>query len=113
MYSRTYNNKIDADDRGRVMRVRFLVLGLLSISHDEAQVVLQPSRPTTLLAALLLHPNEVVPVNFLYRAMWGERLPTTARATLQTYVSRLRRLFVKFGLPDNLLETMPRGYRLA
>lgn len=95
------------------MRVRFLVLGFLSIADDHEEVVLPRSRPATLLSALLLHHDEIVPVDYLHRAIWGDRLPTTARATLHTYVSRLRRLFVKFGLPADLIRTMPSGYRIT
>lgn len=96
------------------MGAQFLVLGLLGIADDNNErVVLPPSRSATLLAALLLAPNEVVPVGYLKRVIWGDRLPTTARATLQTYVSRLRALFGKFGLSRELIETVPGGYRLG
>ncbi|MFJ9853448.1 BTAD domain-containing putative transcriptional regulator [Streptomyces sp. NPDC101150] len=84
----------------------------MSIADDREEVVLSPSRPATLLSALLLHHDEIVPVDQLHRAMWGDRLPTTARASLQTYISRLRRLFTKFGLPTDLIQTVPGGYRI-
>ena len=44
-----------------------------------------------LLAALLLRPGRAVPADTLVEAVWGPRPPPTAAATLQSYVSRLRR----------------------
>ncbi len=95
------------------MHVRFLVLGMLSISNHREEIVLRPSRSATLLSALLLNYDEIVPVDDLNRAIWGDRLPSTAKSTLQTYISRLRRLFTGYGLPGDLIQTVPSGYRLS
>ncbi|MEV0279241.1 BTAD domain-containing putative transcriptional regulator [Streptomyces sp. NPDC050610] len=84
----------------------------MSISDGESTVALPPSKPTTLLAAMLLRPGAVVSTEFLQRAVWGENPPATAKATLHTYVMRLRRLFAKFGISNDAIETMPGGYRL-
>ncbi|MEV0264630.1 BTAD domain-containing putative transcriptional regulator [Streptomyces sp. NPDC050617] len=84
----------------------------MSISDGESTVALPPSKPTTLLAAMLLRPGAVVSTEFLQRAVWGETPPATAKATLHTYVMRLRRLFAKFGISNDAIETMPGGYRL-
>ncbi|MFH8980600.1 AfsR/SARP family transcriptional regulator [Streptomyces varsoviensis] len=84
----------------------------MSISDGESTVALPPSKPTTLLAAMLLRPGAVVSTEFLQRAVWGEAPPATAKATLHTYVMRLRRLFAKFGISNDAIETMPGGYRL-
>ena len=92
---------------------RFLVLGPLSIADDTTEVVLQPSKPATLLAALLLHPGEMVSVEFLQRRIWGEEQPSTAKAALQTCVLRLRRLFAKYGVAGDVIEAIPGGYRIA
>ncbi|MFI1801095.1 BTAD domain-containing putative transcriptional regulator [Streptomyces sp. NPDC020379] len=91
---------------------RFSVLGLMSISRGGELVVLPDSKPTTLLAALLLRPGEVVSSDYLQRAVWGDEPPITARATLHTCVLRLRRLFSKFGIADDAITTLPGGYRL-
>ena len=45
----------------------------------------------TVLASLLLHPNQVVPAEDLIDQVWGEGPPDTARKTLQGYVTHLRR----------------------
>jgi DNA-binding SARP family transcriptional activator len=91
----------------------FRILGPLSIADGGECVLLQPSKPTILLAALLLSPNAVVGVEALQRAVWGERLPVTARAALQTCVLRLRQLFVKYGISGTTIETVPGGYRIV
>jgi DNA-binding SARP family transcriptional activator len=92
--------------------VRFSVLGPVSISDGSQVVVLQSAKPITLLAAMLLRPNQVVSVEFLQRALWNEYAPDTAKATLQTYILRLRRTFQNFGFRDDIIETVPGGYRL-
>ncbi|MCH0538183.1 winged helix-turn-helix domain-containing protein [Streptomyces sp. MUM 203J] len=93
--------------------MRFQLLGPLSISDGPDTVVLQPSRPTSLLAALLLHANSVVSAEYLQRAIWGEEQPATAKAALQTCVLRLRRLFVKHGVDETPIEAVPGGYRIT
>lgn len=92
---------------------RFLVLGPLSIADDATTVVLQPSKPATLLATLLLHPGTMVSVEFLQRRIWGEEQPSTAKAALQTCVLRLRRLFAKYGVAPDAIEAIPGGYRIT
>lgn len=92
---------------------RFLLLGPLGVTDGRDVIVLQPSKPANLLAALLLHPNSVVSVDFLQRVVWGEERPVTAKAALHTCVQRLRQLFAKYGIAGNLIEAVPGGYRIA
>jgi DNA-binding SARP family transcriptional activator len=94
-------------------RTRFLVLGPLSIADDTTSVVLQPSKPATLLATLLLNPGTMVSVEFLQRRIWGEEQPSTAKAALQTCVLRLRRLFARYGVSADAIEAIPGGYRMT
>lgn len=91
----------------------FLLLGPLSISAGETLEVLQPSKPATLLAMLLMHPNTVVSVDALLRAVWDDEPPATAKAALHTCVLRLRRLFAKYGVSGGDIEAVPGGYRIA
>lgn len=91
----------------------FLLLGPLSVSAGEALEVLQPSKPATLLAMLLMQPNTVVSVNALLRAVWDDEPPGTAKAALHTCVLRLRRLFTKYGVSGGDIEAVPGGYRIA
>ncbi|MFE4582856.1 AfsR/SARP family transcriptional regulator [Streptomyces chartreusis] len=93
--------------------MRFQLLGPLSLTDGQDSVVLAPSRPTNLLASLLLHANSVVCTDYLLRAVWGEVQPATSKAALQTCVLRLRRLFVKHGVTQIPIEAMPGGYRIT
>jgi DNA-binding SARP family transcriptional activator len=90
---------------------RFLILGALTISDGNESVVLRPSKPATLLAALMLRPNDVVSVISLQRALWGDHPPANARTMLHTCVLRLRRLLADFGIAAHAIETVPGGYR--
>ena len=60
------------------------------------------------LAALLTHTNSVVSTGRLLEYLWGDDPPSTAVATLHTYISRLRRLTG----PEALLTRRP-GYQLT
>ncbi|MFE9649590.1 BTAD domain-containing putative transcriptional regulator [Streptomyces sp. NPDC006365] len=93
--------------------MRFRILGPLSITDGSDAAVLQPSKPTVLLAVLLLHANTVVSVEYLQRAIWGEEQPVTARAALQTCVLRLRQLFTRHGVIETPVEAVPGGYRIT
>ncbi|WP_437109138.1 BTAD domain-containing putative transcriptional regulator [Streptomyces scopuliridis] len=84
----------------------------MSIAEGHDVVVLKPSKPSSLLAALLIHPGSVVSTGYLLRALWDEDQPATARAALQSCVLRLRRLFVKYGVTRNVIEAVPGGYRM-
>ncbi len=92
--------------------LRFSVLGPVSVSDGGRTVVLQASKPVCLLAAMLLRPNRVLSVEFLQNAVWDDRAADTSKATLQTYILRLRRIFREFGAGVGVIETVPGGYRL-
>jgi DNA-binding SARP family transcriptional activator len=93
--------------------VRFSVLGAVGIADGPHSVPLRPSKPTALLAALLVRPNQTASIAFLTGAVWDGPAADSAKATLQVYILRLRRLFQKFGIDDSLIETVPSGYRFA
>ncbi|MFH9395836.1 BTAD domain-containing putative transcriptional regulator [Streptomyces sp. NPDC017556] len=93
--------------------MRFRLLGPLALADGPDTVVLQPSKPANLLAALLLHANSTVSAEYLQRAVWGEEQPVTARAALQTCVLRLRRLFAKHEVTGASIEAVPGGYRIT
>jgi DNA-binding SARP family transcriptional activator len=59
-----------------------------------------------LLAALLLH-GEGVPADRLIEDLWGEEAPSSAKASLQNFVSQLRRT-----IGNDVLLTRPSGYVL-
>ncbi|ACU73073.1 transcriptional regulator, SARP family [Catenulispora acidiphila DSM 44928] len=99
-------------DRPDRITVRFTVLGPVSIDDGAQTVILPTAKPVSLLAAMLLRPNRVVPVDYLQNAVWGENAADTTKATLQAYILRLRRIFRKFGADDTIIQTLPGGYRL-
>jgi tetratricopeptide (TPR) repeat protein/DNA-binding SARP family transcriptional activator len=68
------------------------------------------------LAALLVDAGRVVPVDTLIDRVWGEAVAEQSRATLQVYVSRIRRLLGQFSECDPLSAQLSRvsgGYLLA
>ncbi|MBO0609088.1 AfsR/SARP family transcriptional regulator [Myceligenerans salitolerans] len=66
-------------------------------------------RPLALLAVLALSPGEPLPAETLTDRLWDPQdLPARPRATLQTYVARLRG-----ALGAEVVETVRTGYRLA
>ncbi|MFE5486144.1 BTAD domain-containing putative transcriptional regulator [Streptomyces sp. NPDC056527] len=92
--------------------MRFQLLGPLSITDGRDVVVLPPAKPTSLLAALLVRPGEVVPTSRLRQAVWGEEQPATAKAALQSCVLRLRRLFAKYDIEAQAVVAVAGGYLL-
>ncbi|MGP4101894.1 AfsR/SARP family transcriptional regulator [Nonomuraea sp. KM90] len=70
--------------------VRFSVLGPLSVVRHGTRVAVPGGKMRTLLAALLLRPNQVVPSDRLAERLWGRDLPRDPRRVLQTSVVRLR-----------------------
>jgi DNA-binding SARP family transcriptional activator len=71
--------------------LQFRVLGPLEVLVDGTPARLGGPRQRALLALLLVHANEVVPVARLVDEVWGDDPPVTAGNVLQTYVSQLRK----------------------
>ena len=69
--------------------VEFGVLGPLQVNGSDVTLA---GKLRVVLAALLLHANQVVPVDALVDALWDDAPPSSARTTLQGYVRRLRQL---------------------
>jgi DNA-binding SARP family transcriptional activator/Flp pilus assembly protein TadD len=92
----------------------FRILGPLEASENGRVLPLGAPKERVLLASLLLRANRVVATDRLIEVLWGAFPPDTARATLQTYVLRLRRaLQPSRGAPSPpLIATRPPGYVL-
>ncbi|WCN81191.1 AfsR/SARP family transcriptional regulator [Micromonospora sp. LH3U1] len=88
--------------------MRFGILGPLRVGGGESTVT--AGRDRIVLAMLLLRAGRLVPVDELIDALWEERPPATARAQLQTCVSRLRRRLAELGLAPEIIVTDPAGY---
>src|SRR5262245_62125176 len=92
--------------------MRFSILGPLQIRAGNTSVTVAAARERILLAMLLLHENQLVPVRLLISALWDVDPPSTARAQVHSCVSRLRRLLRQVGVSEDLIVTEPAGYRI-
>src|SRR5690348_18462796 len=73
-------------------QVEFRVLGPLQVLIDSEPLLVRAGRQRALLVSLLLRAGTSVSVDELAANVWGDAPPARARATLQTYVMRLRQL---------------------
>ena len=96
--------------------MQFRILGPLEVLDGQRRVELGRPKQRALLAVLLVHANQVVTLDRLIEELWGEQAPAQATASLQAYVSNLRRALE----PDRPARTLPRvlvtqppGYRLV
>jgi DNA-binding SARP family transcriptional activator len=91
--------------------MEFGILGPVEVRVDGRIVAVTASKPRTLLAALLVHANEVVAATRLIDLLWGESPPAGAKATLQSHVLQLRRLLAVHGQDGGgVLLTRSPGY---
>jgi DNA-binding SARP family transcriptional activator len=94
----------------------YAVLGPLEVRCGGVVLDLGGAKQRAVLALLLADANRVVPVDRLIWLLWGEEAPNRATATLQAYVSHLRRLLEPDRAPraePRVLLTRPPGYLLA
>ena len=87
--------------------MEFRILGPLEVVEDGRPVSLERRRMRALLAYLLLHANELVSADRLIDEVWGPEPPKTAGASLQNYVSRLRK-----AIGPETIASQPPGYVL-
>jgi DNA-binding SARP family transcriptional activator len=87
--------------------MEFRILGPLEVVEDGRRVPLDRRRMRALLAFLLLHANELVSADRLIDEVWGPEPPKTAGASLQNYVSRLRK-----AIGADAVVSQPPGYVL-
>jgi DNA-binding SARP family transcriptional activator len=96
--------------------VQFRLLGPLEAQDRERRVELGRPKQRVVLAVLLVHANQVVSVDRLIEELWGAEPPPQAAASLQTYVSNLRRALEPgrpARAPSRMLVSQPPGYRLV
>ncbi|SDN35963.1 AfsR/SARP family transcriptional regulator [Allokutzneria albata] len=91
----------------------FRVLGPVEITTGTGVVQVGSRGARTLLAVLLLEVNQVVPVAHIEDVLWEHNPPSSGRTIMQSYVSRLRKLFAEIA-PNGEVEivTRPPGYLL-
>ena len=88
--------------------MQFRVLGPLEVDAGSGPIPLGGPKQRAVLAHLLLHPNQLVPSGALIDELWGDEPPETARNTLQTYMSHLRK-----ALGEGRLVWRSPGYVLS
>ena len=96
--------------------VQFRLLGPLEAQDGARRVELGRPKQRVLLAVLLVHANQVVSLDRLIEELWGAEPPPQAAASLQTYVSNLRRALEPgrpARAPSRALVSQPPGYRLV
>ena len=89
------------------------VLGPLEIVGRERRERLGSGSQRTILGVLIARRGEVVSPDALIEAVWGARPPASARTSLHSHISRLRRTLAAID-PDgvDLVTSAPGGYRL-
>ena len=89
----------------------FRLLGALEVSAGGVAADLGPPKQRALLAILVLHVGEIVPIDRLIELLWGDSPPRTANHSIQIYVSDLRKAFEALGA-KGVLSTRSPGYQL-
>ena len=90
--------------------LEFALLGSLEVTAAGRTVALVGSRVKSLLAILLVNANHVVSTDRLADELWAGRPPGAATATLQAYVSELRKALAEAtGRPAPIATVRP-GY---
>jgi DNA-binding SARP family transcriptional activator/ABC-type glycerol-3-phosphate transport system substrate-binding protein len=83
------------------------VLGPVGVFEGGRQLPLGGRRQRSVLAGLAVHVGDAVSTERLIDLVWGESPPPSARKSLQTYVSRLRRT-----VGDDAIQGRADGYAL-
>lgn len=84
------------------------LLGPLLVQHEGAIRVVSAPRPRAMLAALAVHPNEVVSTDRLADLVWDGSPSADARAIVRSNIRRLRQA-IGPG-PENRIVTCEAGY---
>lgn len=102
-----------SDEATHELAVR--LLGAVDVSIDGASIDIGGAQPRAIVAHLALEAGRVVSVDRLITRLWADDPPRTPLGTLQSYVSRLRRLIEprrEAGARPTVLLSEAPGYRL-
>lgn len=121
-YSTTNGKVAQTRLRGQVVSTRqvtakpyaeFRILGPLEARVRDKVVRVTAPRQRAVLAALLLHPDEVVSVPTLVEVVWGDQPPRSPANQVAICVSALRRKLGARADGGEIITTQPPGYRLS
>jgi DNA-binding SARP family transcriptional activator len=90
--------------------MQFGILGTLMVSAG-ANASITAHREQVILAMLLLHPEQDIPIPALVDAVWAAAPPASARGQVHDCVSRLRRRLATAGVPPRVITTGSAGYQ--
>ncbi|WP_188944187.1 AfsR/SARP family transcriptional regulator [Nakamurella endophytica] len=96
--------------------MQFRDLGPLRVESDGVPLRIAGRRLSTLLAVLVAHAGDAVPVDRLVEATWTGSPPVRAEAALDSLLWRLRRILDpdrEARGPGEVLRTEPGGYRIV
>ncbi|WP_460357315.1 BTAD domain-containing putative transcriptional regulator [Mycobacterium sp. ZZG] len=91
--------------------MRYRLLGPLQVVHGGSPIDVGPRKQRAVLAALLLAQGRVVSTDRLAHAVWGDDLPASVTASLQVYISNLRRALRDSQMASPIVRQPP-GYYL-
>lgn len=93
--------------------MQYRILGPLEIISSTQQVVpIRGRMPRTILATLLLTPNQWIGYNQLVERLWEGSPPPSAQANLRNYLSRIRQALRRCEPSQDPVQVRCGGYRL-
>jgi DNA-binding SARP family transcriptional activator/tetratricopeptide (TPR) repeat protein len=101
---------------GRSLDMWLKVLGPVRGGRDDAEVELGPPQQRAVLAVIATAGSEPVNASTLADVLWGGTPPSAAVATLQQYISRLRRILAPERPardPAGVIRRVTGGYQLV
>jgi YVTN family beta-propeller protein len=99
------------DNSAAPVHLEFRILGPLDVVRDGSPIPLGGAKQRAVLAVLVLHAGEIVPLERLIDDVWGDDPPASVENALQVYVSRLRRAVAGDG-SDGAVVRERHGYAL-
>lgn len=93
--------------------MQFQILGPLQVLANNVPLPVRGSREQKILATLLLHADQPVPLEHLVNAVWDDNPPATAATQVRNRISGLRKSWSSaIEQPCSLLTTEGNGYLL-
>jgi len=94
---------------GELGGLRAGILGEVEVRIVDTLIALGHTRQRSVLAALLVDADRLVPIDDLVDRVWGNRAPRRVRSVVRTYLSRLRQALAATGV---IITGENAGYRL-
>ncbi len=93
--------------------VDFRLLGPLEVTVDGVTQLLPGIKPKAVLAVLLINRGRVVSSSAIAEAIWNDNAPAGYSASLQVFMSTLRRALRAVAAAGHVVTTASPGYRLS